>query len=129
MNFAQLIDVTLLFSGLFAILHVVFTLRVGLYRRAAQISLGHGDDKQLEKRVRGHGNFTENVPLALFLMLLNELTGTDPQWLMGIGCIFLIARMIHYVTIVSKALLFMLRPISMTLTLLSILTLGLLLLI
>ena len=69
------IGVTLLFAAIFGILHVVFTLRVGAYRFSSKISLGDEGDKELRNRIRGHGNFTENVPIALLLLLLNDLNG------------------------------------------------------
>jgi len=57
------IDTTLLFACIFAILHVTFSLRVGIYRGMNKISMGDCGDKELLNRVRGHGNFVENAPL------------------------------------------------------------------
>ena len=57
----------MLTAAVFAVLHVIFTLRVGGYRFSNNISLGDGGDKELLNRIRGHGNFIEQVPIALVL--------------------------------------------------------------
>ena len=115
------IQATLLFASLFGILHVVFTLRVGAYRLKNKINLGDGDDKELRNRIRAHGNFIENVPIALLLLLLNDLHGTSTVVLISLGTVLLISRLTHYLTIASRRLPRVLRPLSMIGTLGSIL--------
>lgn len=111
-NVLQL-EATLLFAAIFGVLHVVFTLRVGVYRLSSKISLGDGGDKVLLKRVRAHANFIENVPIGLLLLLLNELNGLAQNTLLILGSVFLLSRLIHYVTIVSRLLPLFMRPLSM----------------
>jgi uncharacterized membrane protein YecN with MAPEG domain len=115
------IQATLFFASLFGILHVIFTLRVGAYRLKNKINLGDGDDKELRNRIRAHGNFIENVPIALLLLLLNDLHGTSTAVLISVGTILLISRLTHYLTIASRHLPRVLRPLSMIGTLGSIL--------
>ena len=107
------IETTLVFAALFGILHVIFTLRVGGYRFRSKISLGDGGDKELRNRIRAHGNFTENVPIALLLLLLNELNGLSERSLVILGSILLVSRILHYIMLVSRSLPVVLRPISM----------------
>ena len=107
------IDTTLIFAAIFGILHVVFSLRVGAYRFSSKISLGDGGDKELRNRTRAHGNFIENAPMGLLLLLLNELNGLGQDALLALGSVFLAARLLHYVMIVSRSLSIILRPISM----------------
>jgi len=126
LNALQL-ETTLLFAAIFGILHVVFTLRVGAYRFSSKISLGDGGDKVLLKRVRAHANFVETVPMGLLLLLLNELNGLAENTLLILGSVFLLARLIHYVTIVSRLLPVFMRPLSMLGTLGVILTSAILL--
>ncbi|KZX59069.1 hypothetical protein A3709_16075 [Halioglobus sp. HI00S01] len=123
------IHTTLMFAALFGILHVIFTLRVGAYRFKSGISLGDEGDKELRNRIRAHGNFIENVPIGLILLLLNDLNGLSDTVLMALGSVLLAARVLHYVMIVSRSLPIVLRPISMLGTLGSILTLAILLLV
>ena len=123
------IHVTLLFAAIFGILHVIFTLRVGGYRFRSGISLGDGGDKELLNRIRAHGNFTENVPIALLLLLLNDLNGLADGTLMLLGSILLAARLVHYLMIVTRSLPIVLRPLSMIGTLGTILASAIFLLI
>jgi|TARA_B100001093_G_scaffold516322_1_gene594828 hypothetical protein len=123
------IEVTFMFAAIFGILHVVFTLRVGLYRLSSKISLGDGGDKALLKRLRAHANFVENVPMGLLLLLLNELNGLSENTLLILGSVFLLARLIHYVTIISRLLPVFMRPLSMIATLGVILLSAILLLV
>ena len=121
------IHVTLLFAAIFGVLHVIFTLRVGGYRFRSGISLGDGGDKELLNRIRAHGNFTENVPMGLLLLLLNDLNGLAESTLVILGSVLLAARVLHYLTIVSRRLPIVFRPISMIGTLGTILVSAILL--
>ena len=109
-------EITLLTAGVFGLLHVLFTMRVGGYRLKSGVSLGDGGDDVLLKRIRGHANFTENVPIGLILILLNELSGLASQYVIALAAVFVAARVLHYFTIVAQ-LPFFLRPLSMVSTL------------
>ncbi|MEM9733432.1 MAG: MAPEG family protein [Pseudomonadota bacterium] len=54
-------------------LYIVLTIRVFGGRRSTGVSLGDGDDMMLTRRIRGQGNFVENVPITLFLILVAEM--------------------------------------------------------
>ena len=122
------IDTTLFFATIFGVLHVVFTLRVGGYRIRSGISLGDGGDNELRNRIRAHGNFIENVPIALLLLLLNDLIGTSETTLTILGSTLLVSRIVHYVMIVSRRFPMILRPLSMLGTLGTILASSIILL-
>jgi uncharacterized membrane protein YecN with MAPEG domain len=120
---SSLIDITAQFAAILGVLHVVFTLRVGLYRKNSKISFGDGGDKALLQRVRAHGNFIENAPIALILILLNELQGLSDAYLYGLGGLFLISRLSHYGALAfSLPLIF--RALGMLGTLVAILALA-----
>ena len=129
MNISADISITLVFAAIFGFLHVIFTLRVGNYRFKSKISLGDDGDRELLKRIRAHGNFIENVPIALLLILLNDLDGAEDNTLMLMGSILLISRLAHYLTIVTVKLPWILRPLSMLGTLGTILAASLMLLV
>ena len=129
MNISTDISITLIFAAIFGFMHVVFTLRVGNYRFKSKISLGDGGDRELLKRVRAQGNFIENVPIALLLILLNDLDGAEDSTLMLMGSILLISRLTHYLTIVTVKLPWILRPLSMLGTLGTIIAASVMLLI
>ena len=129
MNTPSDISITLVLAAIFGLLHVIFTLRVGGYRFRNKISLGDGGDHELRNRVRAHGNFIENVPIALLLILLNDLDGAKDNTLMLMGSILLIARLTHYLTIATRKLPIVMRPLSMIGTLGTILAASVMLLI
>ena len=129
MNTPSDISITLLLAAIFGLLHVIFTLRVGGYRFRNKISLGDGGDHELRNRVRAHGNFIENVPIALLLILLNDLDGAKDNTLILMGSILLIARLTHYLTIATRKLPIVMRPLSMIGTLGTILAASVMLLI
>ena len=122
------IEITLVFAALFGILHVLLTARVGQFRFQNTVSLGDGGDTVLLKRIRGHANFTENVPIGLLLLLLNELNGLPASQLITLASVFLLARVAHYFSIVLR-LPFVIRPLSMVATLLLILIASILLIV
>ena len=123
------ISISLALAAVFGLLHVIFTLRVGKYRFKSKISLGDGGDRELRNRVRAHGNFIENVPIALLLIFLNDLDGAEDSTLVIMGSILLASRLTHYLTIVTLRLPWILRPLSMLGTLGTILAASLMLLI
>ena len=123
------IDTTLTFAAIFGMLHVIFTLRVGNYRRTSKINFGEGGDTELRNRMRGHGNFIENVPIALMLLLLNDLNGLSDMSLMVLGSVLLVSRIVHYLMIVTRSLPIILRPLSMLGTLGTILVSAVLLIV
>lgn len=113
------VTITAMFAAILALMQVAFTLRVGIYRRSNSISLGDGGDKQLLSRIRAHANFIETVPMALMLLLLNELSGMSADWLYGLGATLVIARLMHYIAIAFKTALIV-RVLGMMGTLLVI---------
>ena len=129
MNTPSDISITLVLTAIFGLLHVIFTLRVGNYRFKSKISLGDGGDHELRNRIRAHGNFIENVPIALLLILLNDLDGAEDNTLILMGSVLLIARLTHYLTIATRKLPWILRPLSMLGTLGTILAASVMLLI
>ena len=129
MNDPSDVSISLAIAAVFGLLHVIFTLRVGHYRFKSKISLGDGGDRELRNRVRAHGNFIENVPIALLLILLNDLDGAQDSTLVAMGSILLASRLTHYLTIVTLRLPWILRPLSMLGTLGTILAASLMLLI
>lgn len=88
--------VTPLYAGILALLYLVLSFRVVLRRRGERINLGDGGDAEMQRRVRGHGNFAEYVPMVLVLLLMLELGGTTPFWaLHTMGLTLVVARLLH----------------------------------
>lgn len=87
--------ITPLYVALAAIILLVLTVRVILLRRRLAIGLGTGGDAELEKAVRGHGNFTEYAPIGLILLASAELSGAAGAWIHTIGILLIGGRLLH----------------------------------
>ncbi len=86
--------VTPLYAGLLAVFYVLLSFRVIGMRRAG-ISLGDGGNPEMLRRVRGHANFAEYVPLVLVMMAVLEVSRTSIYVLHLIGLLLLVGRLLH----------------------------------
>ncbi|MDB5986245.1 MAG: hypothetical protein JWR16_1298 [Nevskia sp.] len=88
--------ITPLYAGLLALWFFVLSLRVVQGRTGkAGVSLGDGGDTSMLRRIRGHANFAEYVPLILILLGLLELSHFSAWVLHALGLTLLIARLLH----------------------------------
>lgn len=89
------IHLTLLFAGVLALLQCLLTALVITRRAKTGVNLMDGGDKVLLRRIRAHGNFVENVPIALLLMALLEHSGLAQIALLALGSALVIGRVLH----------------------------------
>ena len=108
--------ITALYAALLAPLLVFLAVRVIGQRRAARVGIGHGDDKELLRRMRVHANFTEYVPMALILIGLAESLKTTPLLLHALGVALLAGRFVHAFGVSQSKENLSLRVTGMTLT-------------
>ena len=88
--------VTLLYGGLLAVLFVLLSARVILGRTGpGKPSLGDGGNPAMLRRIRGHANFAEYVPLTLLLIGFLELSGAAVWQLHVLGCTLFVGRVLH----------------------------------
>jgi uncharacterized protein len=93
--FMTLPYLSLFFAGLCALIQTALTALVIMRRAQIGVSLLDGDDPQLTRRIRAHGNFAETVPIALLLMILLEMNGLAAVWLWSFGSLLVIGRVLH----------------------------------
>lgn len=79
----------------FALLFVVLSIQTIKARRAAQIAIGTGNNKRLERATRVHANFAEYVPLTLLLISFAEQRGISQIMIHFLCLVFLLGRMLH----------------------------------
>jgi uncharacterized membrane protein YecN with MAPEG domain len=84
-----------LYVALGLLLVLILAIRVVLRRWSARIGIGDGDDKELRKRIRAHGNAIEYLPIGLLGLLLLDLDGTSPVMLHACGIALIVARVSH----------------------------------
>lgn len=87
--------ISMMYAGFCTLLVIFLAVRVVKWRREHKIGLGHGDNMELQMRVRAHANATEYMPLALILLGSLELTGFPPYLIHVLGGTFLFSRIIH----------------------------------
>ena len=85
---------TLLGSCLLALL-LVLSWHVIKGRQSGGVSIGDGDDKSLERRIRAQANLTEYAPLFVILIALLEMQGGNPLILGLLSAAFVIGRLGH----------------------------------
>lgn len=95
------LPVTSLYAALLGLFLIPITMRVGLRRLKTNINLGLGDDETLLRCARAHANFLEHVPMALILLALTELGGASAVYIHSLGACLVIARLMHYFTIIT----------------------------
>ena len=90
---------TLAITGLYAAtltsLYLLLSARIIIVRRSLRINLGDGDDPDMIRRIRAHGNFAEYVPLGLILLAIAEMQGEAPFWLHLTGGLLVLGRFAH----------------------------------
>jgi uncharacterized membrane protein YecN with MAPEG domain len=92
---AGLLKTAGVYVGLITLMAVALTYLVINQRRTKLIGIGDGGDKTVARMIRVHGNFCENAPFALALLILLALTG-GPQWTIhAVGLLFLGGRAAH----------------------------------
>ncbi len=87
--------ITSLFAGILLIVQVALSAIVGFNRARRDIDFGDGDDMEMHRIIRAHGNFIEYVPIIIIAMALVELSGV-PAWLLwACGGVLVSARLLH----------------------------------
>ena len=87
--------ITPIYAAILGLMLIVLSYAVTAKRITSGISLLHGEDMNLAVRIRRHGNFIENVPMALILMALAELAAAPALLLHGAGVLLVLSRVLH----------------------------------
>lgn len=83
------------------ILQQFLMMNTGMHRTKAKVGVGHSEDRDLERKVRRHGNLAENAALFLVILALVEgLTGGSAV-VTSFAAIFVIARISHAIGFMS----------------------------
>ncbi len=83
------------YVALITAMGVALTYFVILHRRSKSIGIGDGGDRTMALRIRVHGNFCENAPFALALLIALALLGRSALVIHAVGLLFLAGRLLH----------------------------------
>lgn len=109
--------ITALYGGFLGLLFFFISLETIKARGAQNISLGVGDNNQIIHLVSAHNNFASYTPIFIILMYFLELHKVSDYLLHTIFIIFLIGRVLHFLTMKNKEQTFKKRKLAMHLTL------------
>ena len=89
------ISVTAIYAAALAVMIIVLRTQVSIMRGKTGISIMHGDNMALAESMRRHGNFVENVPMALILMACAESLAAPAALLHAMGLVLIAGRLVH----------------------------------
>lgn len=87
--------ISALVSAILIILQQFLMIATGIHRARSSIAIGINEDKDLERKVRRHGNLAENAALYIVTLALTELAGAPKGIIVAFGTVFIIARFSH----------------------------------
>jgi uncharacterized protein len=99
----SLLKVAAAYAALITLLGVALTVLVIRERRTKLVGIGDGGDKKMARMVRVHGNFAENAPFALAILVLLALVGASSWPIHLVGVLFLAGRIAHAVGLSHSA--------------------------
>ena len=109
--------ITALYTSLLGILWLVLTMYVILGRWKYEVSLGDGEERDLNRRIRAHANFVETVPFAVVLLWIGEIHVFDPEVVHAFGITLVVSRLFHaFGMLIPKRSTNRFRQIGMALT-------------
>ena len=90
-----------LYTGLFAaalmLMQMVLMGLVIKQRGTSDVLIGDGGVDAMQQAVRAHGNFIENAPTFLIGLALIELMVGANTWVIVMGSVFVLGRLLHAV--------------------------------
>lgn len=97
-----LFQIVAFYIALHCIMAPLLMFRVGKIRMKERVSLGDGGNAELQARIRTHGNYIENMPLALLGLAALAWLGAAPWALHLFGAAFFIGRIFHAMGMAGK---------------------------
>lgn len=91
------------YAALVVLMGVGLTYLVIMQRRTKRIGIGDGGDRTAARLIRVHGNFCENAPFALALLILLPIVGAAVWTVHVVGILFLVGRVAHAVGLARSA--------------------------
>lgn len=87
--------VTPIVGAIMVALYITLAFKIIGYRREHKISIGHGDNDDLHRAIRAHGNLTEYAPLCLILIAVLEFNKAPFVLSAILGILVSAGRLLH----------------------------------
>lgn len=84
-----------LVGAILIIMQQVFMMITGIHRGKVARGVGFGEDNQLERKIRRHGNLAENAAIFLVVLGFAEILSGGGMATTVIGLAFLVSRIAH----------------------------------
>ncbi|MET0183337.1 MAG: MAPEG family protein [Caulobacterales bacterium] len=91
------LEIAALYAGVNILLLLFLAMRIPMMRGKHKVSLGHGDNPDLLRAIRAHGNAAEYIPAGLVgIVLIALMEPATPLWLLhASGLTLTIGRILH----------------------------------
>jgi uncharacterized protein len=109
--------VTSLYLGVLGLLYFWISLETIMARGKNKVSLGAGENNEIIHLVSAHGNFSSYVPFFLLALYLLEQQTVSAYAIHALAVVFVIGRVLHFLTMRNKEKTFKYRRAGMMLTL------------
>jgi len=116
--------VTPLFAALFGLFYFILSINVVRFRIGQKVSLGSGDNRDIEKAIRIHANFIEYVPLILLLFYFYEVMSLSGSLVFFLASALFIARICHITGMLNPKEWMLLRQLGAGVTFLVLLAIS-----
>lgn len=113
-----------IYAAILGLIYVALSIFVIRGRVLERVSIGTGNSKLLERRMRIHANFAEYVPIALLLIFFIETRGGPALVVHTLCGALLLGRVLHVMGM-TEGFSFKLRQVGMALTFLTIISASL----
>ncbi|WGI23029.1 MAPEG family protein [Amylibacter sp. IMCC11727] len=112
------LNVTAAAAVILGAMYIFMTFQIGLQRGKERIAMGDNGDPVLAKKIRGHANAAEQIPLGLILIGLNEAMNSAPT-AMVLAALLVLGRIAHAIHFFGEKKPLVFRAGGMMLTILS----------
>lgn len=91
------------YTALLVLGSLVLKYNVVRHRLRSKVGIGDGGDKGLTRAIRVHGNYTENVPFGIAILLAMALLGSATMLIHLVGILIVVARIAHAIGLTQTA--------------------------
>lgn len=91
------------YTALLVLGSLVLKYHVVRHRLRTRVGIGDGGDKGLTRAIRVHGNYVENVPFGIAILLTMALLGAATLLIHLVGIMIVIARVAHAIGLTRTA--------------------------